>query len=229
MSWNNNIIHWQWFWVDNPTQNYPTYPNYANSDDIYLDDRTRPRDEYWFRLQPWRQMDKWDFKYTMKNYLPQISAVWGKEISWANVLQDTLIPVWLGTTELEWLPYSTYNTSLQAVLWWWKWWYTQWNLNWKLSNDWWIIIPQAWSYLLEFYSEVYLDPNIWQTTCMISLIKWLGALSRETKVTVSIPDYLSKVTILDFKPWDTVYIWWAHASASWKKWLYVWGITIFKL
>lgn len=217
MSWNKWLVE---FWNNN---------NYVNSDEARLDDATRPRDKFWFRLQPWRQMDKWDMKSSIKNYLPQVSAVWWKEITWANTLVDTMIPLWLWATALQWLPYTTYNTSLQAILWEWIWGYTEWNLPWKIDDKWWIIIPSAWSYLIEFYSEIYLDPNIWQTTCMITLFKWNEPRSRETKVNVSIPDFLSKITILDFKAWDTVYLWWTHASASWKKALYIWGITIFKL
>ena len=204
--------------------------NFNNGDEALFQDASLPRDTFWFKIKNWIQTSKLDFwSWVSGFYLDQVSAIWGKEIAWASQLIDTIIPLGLWTKALKWLPFSTYWTSLEALIWDGNWWYTRWNLNWRISKDWWIIIPTSWSYFIDFYWEVYFDSTQWQTSYMITLFKWNEPRSRESKVNASNPDSAWKTTLLDLKSWDIVYLGWAHASASWKKALYIWWVTIFKL
>lgn len=203
---------------------------YVNSDEQKLDDFLRPRDKFWFRLKPWKQTDKLDYRDSIKNYLEWICAVWWKEIQWrSDWLVDTIIPLWLRDDALSWLPLSTYNKKLEDILWEWRWWYVNWILKWKIDSNWWIIIPSSWTYMVYFYSEVSFDPNIWQTSYMVTLLKWNEPHSRDSKVNATNPDTAWRTIVMDFKAWDVLYLWGSHASASWKKALYLWGISMYKL
>ena len=204
--------------------------NFNNGDEALFQDASLPRDTFWFKIKNWIQTSKLDFwSWVSGFYLDQVSAIWGKEIAWASQLIDTIIPLGLWTKALKWLPFSTYWTSLEALIWDGNWWYTRWNLNRRISKDWWIIIPTSWSYFIDFYWEVYFDSTQWQTSYMITLFKWNEPRSRESKVNASNPDSAWKTTLMDLKSWYIVYLGWAHASASWKKALYIWWVTIFKL
>lgn len=219
MSWN---AEWTW--------KYDRW-NYVNSDEAMLDDSSRPRDKFWFRLTPWKQLNKLDFWTSVKNfYLDQITGVWGIEMAWINGnLVDTIIPISSWNWWYSTLPLSTYWISSQEIQNKWHT-YTKWWLKWTVNDKWGIIIPTAWSYFIKFYSEVYFDPWIWQTSFMVSLLNEdLLPYDRQTKVSATNPDVAGSITLQDFKAGQVLYLWWSHASASWKKALYIWTIIIFKL
>ena len=211
--------------------------NFNNWDEALLSDSNRPRDEFGLRINPWRQMDKWDFASTTKNfYLDQITALWGKEITGiSGALVPQIIPLWSWTSWYDTLPFSTYWYDLKTVEQnkWSS--YTKWNLNWRYTNRWWIIIPESWSYIIRYYSEVIFDPTQWITTFEVALSNWVDTWSWlqlydfQSKQNASNPDTAWWMTIQDFKAWDELYLAWMHSSGSWQKALYVWTIIIFKL
>lgn len=45
----------------------PIFWNYVNSDEGMLEDSMRPRDRNWFRVTPWSQMEKFDWRWSNKN------------------------------------------------------------------------------------------------------------------------------------------------------------------
>ena len=225
MSWNS-----EW------TGKYDLW-NYVNSDEAMLDDSTRPRDKFWFRLTPWKQLNKLDFWTSVKNfYLDQITAIWGKEITWiSGALVPDIIPLWSWTSWYDTLPFSTYWMDVNDVKKT-KWnSYTKWGLSRKYSDKWWIIIPTTWSYIIKYYSEVRFDSTQWTTTFIVALSNWvytenwLQMYDYQSKQNVSNPDKAWWMTIQDLKAWEELYLAWMHSSGSWKKALYMWTIIIFKL
>lgn len=200
--------------------------NFNNWDEALFEDSQRPRDSYGFKIQPWMQSNKLDFWSQVKNfYLDQITAVWGKEITWASTLVSTVIPLkWLDN-----LPFSTYSVSQSDIDKKWKT-YTKWSLAWKVNDKWGIVIPAPWSYMINFYAEVYFDPAIWQTSFLVSLLNENNDVYyMDAKVASVNPDVAWSITLQDLKQWDELYLGWSHASASWKKALYIGTVTIFKL
>ena len=201
--------------------------NFNNGDEALFNDASLPRDSYGFKIQPWMQSDKLDYWTQVKDfYLDQITAVWGKEIagmSWE--LKNTVIPLkWLDN-----LPFSTYWVSQSDVDKKGKT-YTKWSLAWKVNDKWGIVIPAPWSYMINFYAEVYFDPAIWQTSFLVSLLdKNNDVYYTDAKVASINPDVAWSITLQDLKQWDELYLGWSHASASGKKALYIWTVTIFKL
>lgn len=206
--------------------------NYINPDEALLQDRNRPRDEYWFKIRHWMNTDRLDFWTSVKNfYLDQMTAIWGKEITWVSWnLVDDVIPLRNWTNWYSQLPLSTYGLSQKLVEEMKGSTYIKWNLKWKINEEGWIIVPSSWTYLIDFYSEVYFDPNQWQTSFMVSLLNEDKIpYARESKVNATNPDVAGKITLQDLEEWSILYLWWKHASASWKKALYLWTLTIVKL
>ena len=206
--------------------------NYINPDEALLQDKNRPRDEYWFKIRHWMNTDRIDFWISVKNfYLDQITAIWGKEITWVSgSLIDDVIPLRNWTSWYSQLPLSNYWLSQKLVEEMKGSTYIKWNLKWKINEEGWIIVPSSWTYLIDFYAEVYFDPNQWQTSFMVSLLNDDKIpYARESKVNATNPDVAWKITLQDLEEWSILYLWWKHASASWKKALYLWTLTIVKL
>jgi len=206
--------------------------NFNNWDEALLSDSNRPRDEFGLRINPWRQMDKWDFASTTKNfYLDQITAIWWKEITWVSWdLVHVVIPLWFWTDFYKDLPLSTYwidiNDALSI-----KWGtYVKWKLSWSFTEDWGIIIPASWSYSINYYSEVWFDATQWQTVFSVAVLnKEKNIYYKDAKITATNPDNTGTTILQDLKQWDVVYLAGIHSSTSWKKALYIWTVTIFKL
>lgn len=206
--------------------------NFNNGDEALFQDASLPRDTFWFKIKNWIQTQKLDFWSWVSNfYLDQITALWGKEIAWqSGSLVPEIIPLWSWTSWYDKLPFSTYWVDLATVEK--KKWrsYTKWNLTWRYTNTWWIVIPATWSYIIKYYWEVYFDPNIWQTSFIVALADPDGEMyDFESKVNATNPDMAWWITIQDFRAWEELYLVGKHASASWKKALYLWTVIIFKL
>lgn len=138
MTWNEDITHWIWFWVANPTQNY------ANSDEMLLDDRNRPRDQYWFRLQPWRQMSKNDYRQA-NNAITEYLEIYGWK-EW-NKNSTIVIPFAFDNTGKLSLA-STYPYTADKYESWMK--STKiWKTSWDVKN-WHLVIPTTWLYVITY-------------------------------------------------------------------------------
>ena len=210
--------------------------NFNNWDEALLSDSNRPRDEFGLRINPWRQMDKWDFASTTKNfYLDQITAIWGKEITWqSGSLVPEIIPLGSWTSWYDKLPFSDYWIDLNEVKKTKKGSYTKWNLNWRYSDRGWIIIPATWSYFIKYYSELWLNTT-WQPTFIVALSNWVYTQSGlqmydySAKQKTINPDNAWFITIQDLEAWEELYLAWMHASNNSDKGLYLWTVIIFKL
>ena len=196
MTWNNWIIHWQWFWA------IPTAQNYANSDERLLDDKNRPRDQYWFRLQPWRQMGKNDYRQANNAITEYLKIYWWKETS-KNT--DTEIPLAFDNTGKLDLT-QTYNNTAE--------WYEKymkstkiWKTSWGVKN-WHLVVPETALYTISYKirfdfpsgSSISAAPN------------WLVKLN-------NIDNWYSDQ--IDSAAWSIMFIYWTiiwHTCIEYLKW-----------
>lgn len=119
MTWNKNIIHWQWFWQIGTHG----VPNYANSDDSKLEDRERPRDEYWFRVQ--------NNSTNTSTLLDTFNAERYLDTSWS----------WLTYQSIKFTPWTVW-THIE----------NNWNSA-LLNNDWHIVIARNWTYIISAQAQ----------------------------------------------------------------------------
>lgn len=120
MTWNKNIIHWQWFWHIGA----PSVPNYANSDDSKLEDKYRPRDEYWFRLQN-NQDNPLSTKLDYLNLERYLDTSWS----------------WLSYQEVNFNKDDTWTVIID-----------KWNSA-VLNNDWFVTIARSWMYFISAQAQ----------------------------------------------------------------------------
>lgn len=132
--------------------NFKTYKgNYANSDEEYLRDANRPRDQYWFKLNnkgwDWHSWIGWaeDKEKIKNNYFKAQRYI---NISWGNTsYQD--IPFTKTATDIG-LEFSQY-----------------WNIA-EINDDWFILIKHSWLYLISVAAQYLKD---WEWTSA-SLYTW---------------------------------------------------------
>jgi hypothetical protein len=196
MTWNNWIIHWEWFWVAEPTQNF------ANSDEKLLDDRNRPRDQYWFRLQPWRQMGKNDYRQSNRSITEFLKICWWIETS---KTVDTIIPLAFDNTDKLTLTqtYSSSASELEKYMKSIKVWKTSWDVkNWNLG------IPKTWLYAISY--KIRFDFPSWSS--ISAAPNWLVKL-------YNIQNNLA--TQIDSAVWSITFIYWTiiwHSSIQYLEW-----------
>ena len=132
--------------------NFKTYNgNYVNSDEEYLRDANRPRDQYWFKLnnKGW-DGNSWigwseDKEKIKNNYFKAQRYI---QISWSNTsYQD--IPFTKTATDIG-LEYSQY-----------------WNIA-EVNDDWFILVKHSWLYLISVAAQYIKD---WEWTSA-SLYTW---------------------------------------------------------
>ena len=236
MTWNENITHWIWFWVANPTQNY------ANSDEVLLDDRNRPRDEYGFRLQPWRQMDKFNFRDSNKDVLEYLYMPWGKEITWttaANMSSYTAvnIPLYMDNTRRfkadNWSVYYYTEEDLEDIYKWEKFWKVFWD-----ADNWYVVVPQTWIYMIQYF--VQFNWQQWTSTSYNNAPKLFAQLTYtspkwEKKYLEYIywwwvvnPDFLSGINVNMLDKWYKIWLDALHSRNNTKAFC-AWWIKILKL
>lgn len=199
MTWNENITHWIWFWVANPTQNY------ANSDEMLLDDRNRPRDEYWFRLRPWRQMGKNDYRASNSGITEYLEIFWWVEWSKNSTV---VIPFAFDNTGKLTLT-STYSYPAEQYEKWMK--STKiWKTSWAVKNRC-LVIPTTWLYVISYmvnftfpsWASRSTDPKcIVQLSTIIDWVEdwldsaWWYCIATSNKVGHTIIKYLEWGTML---------------------------------
>ena len=83
-------------------------------------------------------------------------------------------------------------------------------------QDWLLIIPQNWSYIIDYMVEVY-HQSWWNLETMAKLYTELtlydekgslvGELDRSAKYTITAPDYLWWTTIQSLQKWMKIWVW----------------------
>lgn len=146
-------------------------------EEVKTPDMNRPDYDYGYKDRPLNTK-----RSNYNTYLEWVSAFWSVNLTWINI-NDTITP----TSNCTIIPLTQlYN-------------YTG-NLSWKLSNDWWLIIPTDWTYLLSFQRLYLMSPTISDAT-----IQW----AYWTKPLVSLIYQLDNL-------WDTpTSFWFVRSQTFW--------------
>ena len=218
MSWNRWILQWVPFW------NVPN--NFFNSDEALLDDKQRPRDQYWFRLQPWRQSEK-----SSLNTTEYLKIYWWIE---ANKWQFYQIPFAfnnIGKLNLT----QTYRYSAEQYE---KWMASVkiWKTSWAVKNKH-LVIPKTWLYVIN-YSVRFAFPS-WASfsadpKCMASIDKvenWVYDWLDVVQWHLLFVDYAKFWnTIVEYlKWWTELVLYWYISTTSNYKCLFRWCIEIMQV
>lgn len=136
--------------------------NFNNWDEAKLSDSTRPRDEFWFRIKPWMQSDKWDWRWANKNrYLDYCVNQWWVEKQWEAPANWTPVTVPLyfdntGKFSVTWT-YDLTTDYWESI--------SKWEIIgslWWQQKDWRLVIPETWNYMVQYYVEY--NRQHWTTT-----------------------------------------------------------------
>lgn len=193
---------------------------YFNTDESLLDDKERPRDEYWFRLEPGRQMDKWKLRNSNKSLVDYFSICWWKEVTWtttADMRSSTAVKIPLLTnnrwkfTMTETYPYSEEQLEWYAKT------IKMWDSSWW-NKEWRVYIPETWIYMIQYFVQfIWIDWTTMPTSA-----------TESPKLMVQLDAYEA-----DWRPaWpaDYIYWWWLvqpdvlvwlNLNACWK-WESLW-------
>lgn len=214
--------------------------NFNNWDEALLSDSNRPRDEFGLRINPWMQMDKWDWRWTTKNrYLDQCWPRWARVITWNSTnfysLAITKIHLFIDIkwkidigsfTTLAWttLDSKTIEDTLKP--------YTIWDLAWT-CKDWNLVVPEDWSYFINYYVEFFygsthdITQNYSNLAMLYSITEWWPYAYSYAKQ-IWIIDNCWGTTIQDLKKWEQLCIW-CQTNHTWEDTLVSGTLIIMKL
>ena len=144
--------------------------DFNNGDEALFQDANRPRDNDKFRIRPWLQSDKWDWRGANKNTsLCQLIIKWGSTVPWTSDWTSlkwaipVLKPTWTAsdlsnigfswaTSELlEWLKEDRYGNPYVAL--------REWNITYETA---WSTETKSWQYMEIFESWLYVVQVTWQ-------------------------------------------------------------------
>ena len=214
--------------------------NFNNWDEALLSDSNRPRDEFWFKVKPWMQSWKRDLRSSNKNiYLDQCVVRWARKITSnstnfynfssikIDLFTDTKwnIDVWTFNSAIAWtMTDDTLEESLKC--------YKIGNLSWTCKN-WNLIVPEAWSYLINYYVEFFYNTshdvsrNYSNLAMLYSYTEWWPYAYQYAKQ-VWYMDNCWWVTIQDLKKWEEIWIS-CNTNHNAEEVLVGWTIIIMKL
>ena len=143
--------------------------NFNNWDEAKLSDSTRPRDEFWFRIKPWMQSDKWDFRSANKNtYMTQYQVKWVTRVGWSTTwdllyqyptvfqesftMDDLSDLVWYQNWNMTTV-YNTFDANyIQNIFIPFLKWDSVWSPNIKITDNN-IEIAKNWTYIVYMYAN----------------------------------------------------------------------------
>lgn len=217
---------------------------YFNTDEALLDDKDRPRDQYWFKILPWRQMDKWRLRNTNKSLVDYFSICWWKEVTGIaaadmNFYTSVKIPLYTNNKwkyKLTWTYPSPFTEDyLESIS------ITEkiWDSNWK-NDNWRVYIPNTWVYMIQYQMEF-----IWQSWTstptatsapkLHSQLEWywtnwelLWALENADWWWIVNPDNVRSINLNYLEKWQSIWLAAIH-SRDWIKCFCRWCIKIQKL
>lgn len=144
--------------------------DFNNWDEWVFQDAGRPRDDDKFRIRPWMQSEKWDWRGANKNTsLCQLIIKWGSTVPWtsdwtslkwaipvlkpswtANDLSNIGFP-WATSELLEWLKEDRYGNPYVAL--------REWNITYETA---WSTATKSWQYMEILESWLYVVQVTWQ-------------------------------------------------------------------
>lgn len=192
--------------------------NFNNGDEALFNDSQRPRDSYGFKIQPWMQSNKWNQRDVNKNiYLDQCVVRWARKITSnstnfynfssikIDLFDDTKwkIDIWTYNSAIIWtVDDDKIEESLKC--------YKIGGLWWK-CKDWKLIIPESWSYFINYYVEFFYNTshnvswNYANLAMLYSYTEWWPYAYQYAKQ-VWYMDNCWWVTIQDLKQWEELWI-----------------------
>ena len=203
--------------------------NFNNWDEAKLSDSTRPRDEFWFKIQPWVQSSKWNLRSSNKWLVEYFSVCWWIEITWIaqasmNYSTSVTIPLY---TDCSWkftasqnYPYtmdqeeSMCNTEKIG------------SLGWGVKN-WRVYIPADWIYFIQYQCEFLWQSSVTTPDTSASPKLHLQLTYFDTKWNkvwpldntdvwwIVNPDSLSWVSLQALKWWESIWI----DAIHWRNWI----------
>lgn len=215
---------------------------YFNTDEALLDDKDRPRDQYWFKILPWRQMDKFKLRNANKSLVDYFSICWWKEVTGvttANMKSSTAVKIPLLTdnkwqfTTTETYPYT--KDQLEGMC------KTEkiWDSSW-LNKDWIVYVPDAWIYFIQYIVEFHwingttMPTSASQSPKLMTQLDYYKNWKYAWQVEIDYwwwlvqPDRIVWTDLDYFDKWDAVWISALH-SRNWTKAFCRWILKIQKL
>lgn len=215
--------------------------NFNNWDEALLSDSNRPRDEFWFKVKPWMQSDKWDWRSSNKNINLQQAIYKSAVLSpwlawWATAMPD--IPVFKTNytasdfSSLDWYVWATGIT------------YSAWDIAWDRKaelfgstktiiedwntiivpqvatwvQDWMIFIWESGTYILQAYSDFFFP--YWYDSNNSYLYKeyvYLYSYDKKKKsITIWVRNQARACSAQDWL--NTLFVWWLPKGT----WLTIW-------
>lgn len=203
--------------------------DYNNWDEALFQDANRPRDNDKFKLRPWLQSDKWDWRWANKwiSYwqfqAKSLSLVWGTTNGASlNIDVPTLKEKYTasdfsslnGYTQYGWKSYTSAELAGLAEE-------RAWGKDSEaMFRDWMVYIAKSWSYMIEASAQYYRpsgydSSNSYLTKLWVFLFygtkkddikEWSHRQSRAC----GFPDYIDYWTVADIPAWTYLTIWGAH-------------------
>ena len=218
--------------------------NFNNGDEALFNDASRPRDSYWFKMQPWMQSDKWDQRDVNKNiYLDQCIVRWARKITWNSTRYYSYDTDQINLyTDLKWkINIWTYTQY---------WWrtltsayiednyetYIKWNLWWTCKN-WRLVIPTSWSYFINYYVEFLYSSshNVSQSYKNLTLLNSYGkdwvykwVYHQRSMPRLNAQDNCWSTTIQDLEQWEIIWLSAMHSKDN-EETLVAWTLIVIKL
>lgn len=206
--------------------------DFNNGDEALFQDANRPRDNDKFKIKPWLQSDKWDWRWSNKNistFASQLVAKGLNKISTASTLNpdDYVRPSlketytlsdlsnFVGYVTAAWVTFdnsilSEYATILNQE---------KYGNPWCKIKDWNIQITQSWTYIIQAFAQFmfpygYSPSNSYQYKEYVALLQltddgWI-ILNKNQWRACSTDDQLLTRQAWWFKAWDILNVWAAH-------------------
>lgn len=249
------VIKWRIIWAHE--ENYePREQVYANSMEKMFRDANRPRDQYGFKIIPWKQMEAFDFHTSIKNfYLDQFIGMGVKIIPSGKLWEDTFdteIPLVGNITDKEKEDIETYTKS------------TNWDSQkvtenilsfsnqkkqqksvnkWSCATikDWKIVIIKPWTYYIQYVWNYYFPVNFNSNTIpyqkLYSKIYSIKRDENNNEIKVDIQrngkhivfwwnDTSNDLHISAYKKWQK--IWFETFHTAWDTTLVAWIINVIR-
>lgn len=214
------VYSWKQFWN-----------NFNNGDEWLFQDADRPRDDNMFKLRPWMQSDKWDFRWSNKKIYTEASqlvAKWAtKTAAFSSLPADYSIP---------YLKEYYTASDLSFLLWYTTAWWTTWGTSeityyadllksikngdpWCKIKDWNIEIVESGTYIIQAFAQFlfpsgYSSNNSYQYREEVALLglsnwEWVRQQRNQWRACWT-GDMLLTWQAWWFNKWEIYNIWAAH-------------------
>ena len=208
--------------------------DFNNWDEALFQDANRPRDEDKFKIQPWLQSDKWNWKATNKNRMPSMFHVyWYSLVTWANPANNKATD-WIVWKRVRFkseytnsdfsgiAPYAAANTKTYSandlLTFVWDAYWENWDAK-AIVKDEYLEIVETWIYFIDMFAQ-FIYPNwYWYSTwTTYPLYLWLilnGSIYAYTQGrSCFYIDRLHETFATPIPKWSKLSLWIAHWYTS---------------